>query len=62
MQLKDAVAFVYRDSLVAGVANGADWQAAKVGETYDQDRDDVEIEEDADLPEMGNYFVSLEKE
>lgn len=46
--------FAYEGSLTAKATNGADLETAKVVETYEQDDHDLEIEEDADLPEIRN--------
>lgn len=54
MQQKDAMAFAYGNSPPAGVTIGADQETAKVAETPEKQGDDVEREEVADVPEMGD--------
>lgn len=60
VQWNDSIVFSYKDSLTAGVATVADCKAAKVVKTYRQDGNDVESEEDEDVPDMGSYFISSE--
>lgn len=46
--------------MTAGAAVGAEWEAGKVVETYEQDSSDEEGEDSADVPEIENYLISSE--
>lgn len=56
--LKDAKSFSHGDSLKAEVTTIALWEAAKLIETHEQEGGDGEGKDGADVPEMGNYFIS----
>lgn len=60
MQLKNATAFAYEDSLRAGVASRADWEARKAVETHEQGGEEVESADCADIAKLGNYFTCSE--
>lgn len=60
MQLKDAIAPVYRYSLTTGATTGADLETAQGVEKNDQESGDVEIEHVANVPEINNYLIRFE--
>lgn len=60
VQPKGAVALSYGDSLTAMIVTRADWEAAKVVETSEQNGDEVEIIHCVHVPEVQNYFISSE--
>lgn len=45
---------------MAGDCTGADLEAVKVVERYEQEGNEVENEEGADVPEMDTHFISSE--
>lgn len=60
MQLKDAIALAYGDSLAARATNRADSVTAKVVKTHEQEGNDVESEEGVDVTEMGSDVIFSE--
>lgn len=60
IQPKNIIALAYGDSQTEGVAAEADWAAAKVLETYGAIRECVKDENDGDVSEMVDYFISSE--
>lgn len=57
VELKEAKAVTYGESLAVRFTNRDDRGTAKVVETPEQKGDDLESEEIADVSEMRNYFI-----
>lgn len=63
MRQNDAMGFVHRDFLTAGVAPPAtetDCAAAKILEKHDADGGEGKSTDSGDVPEMGSYVMSSE--
>lgn len=58
MQLRDAILFTYVYSRTAVVTTEVDWSAVEAVRFHGPAGEDVEIEENKNISETGNYFIS----
>lgn len=54
MQVEEAIAFVYKDSLRYRDKTEVDREIANIVAIHDQEGEDMESEESSDVPEMEN--------